>query len=71
MEDIELPNDYIKPVVKLVGEDGNAFSILGKVIAALKKSKVSEEVIGLYKKHAMSGDYEHLMQVSMQFCEVE
>ena len=71
MEDIKLPDDYVKPIVKLVGEDGNAFNIMGKVMKVLKKSGASKEIIDLYREHAMSGDYDHLLQVSMHFCEVE
>lgn len=54
-----------KPKVKLIGEDGNAFYILGKVSKALPK----EEAIK-YRKEAMSGDYDNLLAVTMKYVEV-
>ncbi|MED7899877.1 hypothetical protein VWO28_09290, partial [Campylobacter coli] len=49
--------------VKLVGEDGNAFSILARVSNALKKAGVSKEEISQFQKEAMSNDYNHLLNV--------
>jgi hypothetical protein len=57
--------------VKLVGEDGNAFAILGKVTKEMRRAKVSQEVIDAYMKEAMSGDYDHLLQTTMKYVEVE
>ena len=34
--------DYT-PEVKLIGEDGNAFAVMGKVIKALKKAGADKE----------------------------
>ena len=56
--------------VKLVGEDGNAFMILGKVSGALKRAGYREEA-ETYMKEAMSGDYNHLLQTTMEYVEVE
>ena len=53
--------------VKLSGEDGNAFSIIGRVLKAMKKAKVSEEERTQFKKEAMSGDYDNLLQVVMSW----
>ena len=60
-----------KPVVKLLGEDGNAFAILGKVISALKKSGADKEYIEKYKKEATSGDYDTLLTTSMKYAEFQ
>lgn len=60
-----------KPTVKLVGEDGNAFGIMGRVIKALKKANFPEEHIEQYKKEAMSGNYDHLLQVTMNYVDIE
>ncbi|EAH5764518.1 hypothetical protein DYM56_00595 [Campylobacter jejuni] len=43
---MKYPNVY----VKLVGEDGNAFSILARVSKALKKAGVSKEEISKFQK---------------------
>ncbi|WP_087721574.1 hypothetical protein [Campylobacter coli] len=56
---MKYPNVY----VKLVGEDGNAFSILARVSNALKKADVSKEEISQFQKEAMSNDYNHLLNV--------
>ncbi|EAI5618880.1 hypothetical protein B5L30_04855 [Campylobacter coli] len=56
---MKYPNVY----VKLVGEDGNAFSILARVSNALKKVGVSKEEISQFQKEAMSNDYNHLLNV--------
>lgn len=56
---MKYPNVY----VKLVGEDGNAFSILARVNKALKKAGVSKEEISKFQKEAMSNDYNHLLNV--------
>jgi len=60
-----------KPVVKLVGEDGNAYSIIGRVRKALRKAGATKEHINKYMEEAMSGDYDHLLQVTMEYVEVE
>ena len=49
------------PTVKLLGEDGNAFSILGKVRRELRRSGYSREDIGQFTKEATSGTYDHLL----------
>lgn len=55
--------------VKLLDGDGNAFVIMGKVIKALKKNG-RIDLVKLYKEEAMSGDYNHLLQVTMDYVEV-
>ena len=57
--------------VKLVGNDGNAFSVLGSVRKAMRKGGVSQEVIDDYLSEAMSGDYNHLLRVTMNYVNVE
>ena len=60
----------IKPEVRLIGNDGNAFSIMGNVIKSLKKSGADKEYIDKYKKEAMSGDYDNLLCVTMDYVDV-
>ena len=52
--------------VKLVGEDGNAFSILGRVKKAMRRANVEPDQIDAYLNDAMSGDYNHLLHVTME-----
>lgn len=56
-----------KPILQLVGEDGNAFAILGKARRVARENKMDWETIS---KEAMSGDYDHLLQVMMEYFEV-
>lgn len=49
----------------LVGADGNAFSIIGYVAHAMKECKKSLEEQHEYIADATSGDYEHLLSVSL------
>lgn len=57
--------------VKLIGEDGNAFYILGKVQRALREAKQSKEFIDAVIKEATSGDYSHLLATIATVVEVE
>ncbi len=59
-----------KPKVKLVGEDGNAFAILGRVTKALRKAGMKKEV-ALFMEEATAGDYDHLLRTAMKYVEVE
>jgi len=56
--------------VSLLGKDGNAFFIMGTVSKALRKAGHGDLVDG-YMKEAMDGDYDHLLQVTMKYVEIE
>lgn len=56
--------------VKLVGENGNAFMILGLTKRAMKSAKLTQEQIDEYMNEAMSGDYDHLLQTTMKYVKV-
>lgn len=51
--------------VELIGEDGNAFAIMGKVRRALRRARVPQKEIDAYIEEAKSGDYDHLLRVTM------
>ncbi len=57
--------------VTLVGEDGNAFAILGRVRSAMKKAGIAQEQIDKFMSEATSGDYDHLLQVVMAWVDVK
>lgn len=59
-----------RPTVKLVGEDGNAFAILGRVNSALRKAGYPKEVIEKFRAEATSGDYNNLLRVCMDYVDV-
>lgn len=58
-------------VVQLSGEDGNAFSIIARVTRAMRRCNVEQKVIEDYRTEAMSGDYDHLLQTTMKYVDVE
>jgi hypothetical protein len=56
--------------VKLIGNDGNAFSIMGAVTKAMRRAGVSKEEQDEYVKQATAGDYNQLLVTTMEWVEV-
>lgn len=56
--------------VKLIGEDGNAFAILGRCVSVARKSGLSPQEIQEFEKEATSGDYDHLLSTVMRWFNV-
>jgi hypothetical protein len=56
--------------VNLVGEDGNAFAILGRCTKAMRRGGVPKSDIDTFLKEATSGDYDHLLQTVMRWVKV-
>jgi hypothetical protein len=56
-------------VVKLTGQDGNAFNLLGLVRKAILQSN-QPELADAFMREATSGDYDHLLQTCMRYVEV-
>jgi len=63
--------------VQLTGKDGNAFAIMGAVARAMKTDLRDEyshteiqALINEYQTEAMSGDYDNLLCVSMEYADV-
>ncbi len=54
--------------VALVGQDGNAFAIMGRVSAALQRAGHGD-LVDQYVKEATSGDYDNLLRVTMEYVE--
>lgn len=65
------PVKYPKVTVKLVGEDGNALAIVGRVKRALRDVGISREEIQAFQTEALSGNYDHVLSTCMQWVEVE
>lgn len=57
--------------VKLIGEDGNAFSIIGRVVREMRRQKIKQEIIDQYKKECMSGDYDNLLATTMKYVDCD
>lgn len=62
---------YPEVTVSLIGEDGNAFAILGKVNRALREHGVSTAECDEFLEEAKSSDYDHLLQTVMKWVNVE
>lgn len=62
---------YPNIAVQLVGNDGNAFAILGSVSRALRENGVSKEEIDSFYSEAANGDYDNLLQTCMKWVNVE
>ena len=56
--------------VQLTGEDGNAFAVMAKAAAAMRKAGVDKKIIDDYYQEATSGDYDNLLRTTMKYVEV-
>ena len=52
------------------GPGGNSFAIMANVQRALRRAGVPQEEIEVYKKQAMSGDYDNLLNVTERWVTV-
>jgi hypothetical protein len=70
-ENSEMNEPRFNVGVRLIGEDGNAFAILGKVQKALREAGATKAEVDEYYAEATSGDYDNLLRVSMAWVDVE
>jgi hypothetical protein len=70
MFETEFEIKYPEISVQLVGLDGNAFSIMGRVKDALADAGVSKEDQSLYIEESMSGDYDELLRTACRWVNV-
>lgn len=69
--DLEGRVRYPSITVELIGQDGNAFFIIGRVRQALRRAGVSMEEVDTFAEEAMSGDYDHVLQTVLTWVNVE
>lgn len=62
--------DKRRPTVRLLGTDGNAWAILGRIAKALRGAGYSKEEVDEYQAQATSDDYNHLIRVSCDWADV-
>ena len=55
---------YPDVMVALSGEDGNAMSIVSRAKKAIRRVH-GAEAADAYSREALSGDYDHVLQVTM------
>jgi len=61
-----------KPIVKLIGEDGNVFNLMGICSRALKKAGQGEEAKELVTKITTTAkSYHEALAMMMDYCDVE
>ena len=56
--------------VELVGEDGNALAIVGRVARALRRADVDAAEVDEFRREALSGDYDNVLRTAMEWVEV-
>lgn len=61
---------YPEVEVRVPDEDGNAWSILGRVTRALERADVERAEVNEFLDEATSGDYEHLLVTVQKWVKV-
>lgn len=57
--------------VQLVGQDGNAFMVLGLCQRAANKAGLPKTEIDAFMQEAKSGDYNHLLATCMAWFDID
>jgi len=60
-----------KPTVKIIGENGNVFNVIGLCSKALKKAGMLEEAKKFKSRAINSSSYDEVLRLAMDYCEVE
>ena len=60
-----------KPKVQLVGEDGNAFAIMGRCSRAAERAGWSAERLKAVLDEMRSGDYNNLLRAAIKHFDTE
>jgi hypothetical protein len=56
--------------LRIVGEDGNAFAILGRCRRAAREAGLPKEEISHFFAEATAGNYDHLLATAMRWFDV-
>lgn len=62
--------EYKKPVVKLVGEDGNVFNVIGKVSKALNKAGLKDKAESFTNKAFNASSYNEVIKLCQKYVKV-
>lgn len=60
-----------KPSCKLIGEDENIFSVLGRASKALKRAGLDEQVKKMREDVFASGSYNQALQIVMRYVDAK
>jgi hypothetical protein len=66
-ECVHRPYTGPRVLCKLVGLDGNAYSIMGRVARAMRHSKWPDAAVAAYHARATAGNYDDLLAVTMEY----
>jgi gamma-glutamylcyclotransferase (GGCT)/AIG2-like uncharacterized protein YtfP len=69
-EKVDALGKHVRPTVKLIGENGNAFAVLVAFKRAARKAGWPVGLIEAVRNEAMSGDYNHLLATIQKYAEV-
>lgn len=58
------------PIIELVGRDGNAFSIIGRVMSAWNRLK-RRDIATEFQSRATEGDYNNLLRMAVTYSREE
>ena len=58
-------------VVKLIGEDGNVFNVIGRTQKALRRAGLEDEAKEFVDRAFKAGSYDKVLRLVMEYCEVE
>ncbi len=64
-------NGAEKPKVKLVGEDGNVFNVIGRVAQALNQAGLRDKAQEFQRRAFSARSYDEVLQLAMEYAEVE
>lgn len=62
---------YANVTVSLSNCSGNAYEIMGTVTRAMREAHISAAEQSAFRREAMSGDYDQLLQTCMRWVKVE
>ena len=57
----------LRPEVKIIDQDGNAFAILAKCQSAARRAAWDERYLEEFLDEATNGDYNHLLRTVMDY----
>ena len=66
-----MPKKTSKPICKLVGTDGNVFSVIGNVSTALRRGGHIDKVEEFQEKAFRCGSYDEVLRLCHKYVEVQ
>jgi hypothetical protein len=69
--DAEMKPKYPHIDVRMVGEDGNAFAIIGRCLRQMRNAGCTQEQRDEFQSEVTAGDYNHLLCTVMNYFNVD